>query len=146
MATIKQLYNNFKKLDIEDVARRSIDETKGTIVDLNEEQLFAGLRNDGSNIKPAYTGFTINEKEKKGQPYDRVTLKDTGAFYAGIRVEVDGDKVVIDSTDEKNDELFAKYTSSRGNIFGLSSPYQREYIQDSLQPAWRNNIKEATGL
>lgn len=146
MATIKAVLTNFQKLDIENVARKTIDETKETIVELNKEQLFAGKRSDGTDIKPAYSGFTINEKEKKDQPYDRVTLKDTGAFYAGITVKVEGDKIIENSIDEKNDELFDKYATSRGNIFGLSTPYKKEYVNDQLRQAFRGNIKAVTGL
>jgi hypothetical protein len=146
MATIKAVLNNFEKLDIADVARKSIDQTKETIVELNRDQLFAGKRSDGSEIKPAYSGFTINEKEKKGQPFDRVTLKDEGSFYAGINVKVEGDKIIENSSDEKNDELFGKYATTRGNLFGLSTPYKKEYLDEKLRPAFRGNIKAVTGL
>jgi hypothetical protein len=146
MASIASLYNRLNNFDIAKVSAESINETKEKIVELNQEQLFAGKRSDGSNIRPAYSGFTINEKEKKGQPYDRVTLKDTGAFYAGIEVKVEGDKVIERSLDEKNDELFEKYATGSGNIFGLSSPFKIQYIGESLRPVFLKKSRQAIGL
>jgi hypothetical protein len=146
MASIAQVYNKIKTLSIEDVARKSIEDTKDAIADFNAEQMFQGLRSDGAEINPQYSHTTIAIKKEKGQPTDRVTLKDTGAFYAGIRVVVTGDNITIDSTDEKNDALFEKYSTQRSNIFGLSPQYKREYMNEVLAPEWKRNVHEATGL
>jgi hypothetical protein len=146
MSSIAQVYNKIKTLNIEDVARKSIEDTKEAIADFNAEQMFQGLRSDGAEINPQYSETTIAIKKEKGQPTDRVTLKDTGAFYAGIRVVVTGDNITIDSTDEKNDKLFEKYSTQRSNIFGLSPQYKREYVNEVLAPEWKRNVHEATGL
>lgn len=37
-----------------------------------------------------YASRTITKKERRGQPTDRVTLRDTGAFYRSIRMESAG--------------------------------------------------------
>lgn len=75
------------------------------MVGMIRERLFQGENTDGSEISPFYTLFTQNVKEAKGQPYDRVTLKDTGAFYESIKAEYDGaDSVIFYATDEKLDD------------------------------------------
>lgn len=146
MASIHSLYNNVQSLDIEKIAAQSIDETKEVIADLNAEQLFHGIRSDGADITPYYAESTIAIKKEKGQPYDRVTLKDTGAFYAGIQVKVISNKVIIDSSDAKNDRLFKKYSTVRSNIFGLSPLYKREYLNESLRREFIGNLRKKLGL
>lgn len=77
------------------------------IVSLNtQDQLFnKGIRSDGSDITPPYSAYTISLKQAKGQPTDRVTLKDTGEFYDSFVAFVDGSKdIIIDSNPIKVDE------------------------------------------
>ncbi len=77
------------------------------IVKLNtENQLFKGIRSDGTEITPPYTGYTISIKTEKNQPTDRVTLKDTGDFYDSFVAYVDGSKdIIITSNPIKVDEF-----------------------------------------
>ncbi len=143
MGTIKSLYDRVNSLDIEQVSVNAIEETKDTIEELNQEQMYSGENADGGDIKPFYTPLTQFLKQRKGQPYDRVTLLDTGEFYAGIRVEVVGDTVVTDSTDSKSQKLKAKYGES---IFGLNREKKGIYVENSLRPAFSRNIEMVTGL
>ena len=57
-----------------------------------EEQLFEqGIEGRGIKIMSyqPYKPSTIKRKLKKGQPTDRVTLRDTGEFHASLHVEFD---------------------------------------------------------
>lgn len=91
------------------------------MVSMMQERLFGtGTNSDGTEIRPFYTRYTQEIKEEKGQPYDRVTLKDTGAFYAAMYAEADGDKVVFGSTDEKTDE-------DTGDIFLTQERLEEKY-------------------
>ena len=77
------------------------------IVSLNtQDQLFEkGIRADGTPITPEYTPFTISIKREKGQPTDRVTLKDTGEFYDSFVAYVDSSAdIIINSNPLKVDE------------------------------------------
>lgn len=56
-----------------------------------------------------YRPRTIKNKQRKGQPYNRVTLKDTGEWYNSLRLVYDTDGFFITSTDEKNTYLKKKY-------------------------------------
>lgn len=68
-------------------------ELQELIIELNtQDQLFEkgedklGRRLDA--IGGGYSFYTIALKQQKGQPTDRVTLKDTGAFYDSFKVVV----------------------------------------------------------
>ena len=114
----------------------SVKATKEAIADLNAEQMYKGLRSDGSAITPGYSELTKEIKRAKGQPIDRVTLRDTGAFYKGIYAQVTGIKIKIGSNDFKELKLERKYSKANGSIFGLSEKFKAEYIRESLQPAF----------
>lgn len=146
MATIAAVLNRVKSIDIKSIAQTSIVETKEAIADLNAEQMFVGLRSDGSEILPSYSKLTIQIKKEKGQPTDRVTLRDTGSFYEGIKVDVSGDRLNITSTDEKTEKLNKKYSKSKGNIFGLSDRFKREYLNNNLRKVFKNKVEKATNL
>ena len=87
------------------------------IAETNADQMFAGIRADDTEIEPAYKPFTIAIKKEKGQPTDRVTLKDTGEFHRSIFVKFEGDKIIIDSDNDLRDKLVKKYGAT---IFGLT--------------------------
>ena len=52
-----------------------------------------------------YAPLTIEIKTMKGQPTDRVTLKDTGDFYESFFISADNEGFFIDATDWKRNEL-----------------------------------------
>lgn len=142
MSTIRGLMRKFKALDTDKIAVESIEVTKEIFADLNVEQMNKGLRSDGSEILPSYTDFTIDIKKMKGQPFDRVTLRDTGLFQEGLHTTVIGDRIVTTSTDPKTDKLNKKYSKSKGSIFGLNRISKAEYMRD-LRPTFIHKIKEA---
>lgn len=94
-----------------------LNEIEPEIVAMQTDRLFEGLTVSGDRIIPEYTPYTVSEKQSKNQPSDRVTLLDTGAFYNAIYAAKIGDEVIIESGDEKNDELLEKYGEQ---IFGLT--------------------------
>ena len=143
MGTILNMLRRFEALDTDKICIEALQETKETIADLNAEQMNKGQKADGKEINPQYSQTTVEIKRKKGQPTDRVTLKDTGAFYQGIYVSVDSSRVVTESTDSKSTGLQKKYGE---NIFGLNDLFKREYLNEKLRPSFKNKIELATGL
>lgn len=117
--------------------REAIVQTENEIVDFNREQLYEGIRADDTKIEPEYAELTKVIKAAKGQPYDRVTLKDTGDFYAGINVDVNSNSYDLSSTDEKTVKLVTKYGDK---IFGLTSKSKETYITQFLKPALEDRI------
>jgi hypothetical protein len=120
-----------------------IVETGEELADFNRKQLDSGIRSTGSEIKPAYAPLTILLKDQKGQPTDRVTLKDTGDFYQGITVDVNSETFDLTSTDDKTEDLVKKY----GNrIFGLTNESRGEYVAFSFFPALKDRITNRLGF
>ena len=144
--TIAALHTKIQKLNTDQIAVDCLNATKESIADLNAEQMFTGLRADGSEILPDYKNLTIEIKEAKGQPTDRVTLRDTGAFYAGIKTSITQTSVITTSTDPKTEKLKKKYETSKGKIFGLGGEFRQTFIDEVLRPVFKKKMQEATGL
>lgn len=56
--------------------------TLDQLFDKGENSLGIRLENEGG----IYSQITINRKSQLGQPFDHITLKDTGAFYQSFEV------------------------------------------------------------
>lgn len=95
------------------------------ILDLQGEQHDAGLTNEGKQIRPDYSPFTVRIKRQKGQPTDRVTLYDEGDFRAGFFTAKGKTAFSIGSRDDKTEKLERKY---RSEIFGLTDDSLQEVI------------------
>jgi len=116
-----KLHSNLKQLDVVDLAIEILDELEDFIADLNRSQMYdKGQRSDGSDISPDYTALTVELKERfgsgKGKRTDHVTLYDEGSFHKSIFSSVTIDKIVLDASDNKTDELLGKY----GEVLGLT--------------------------
>ncbi len=118
-------------------------EFKTLVIKLNTEglptsQLFikgsdsTGKRLD--EIGGSYSPFTIQEKNKKGQPTDRVTLKDTGDFYMSFDViPFKGGFIIEADTMKDGDNLEDDWGE---NIIGLDDENTQiilEFYRNSLQ-------------
>lgn len=104
--------------------RNAVVVYEGSVVASNREQMYRGLRSDNTRITPEYTPNTIEIKQYNEQPYDRVTLKDTGRFYNEMGIIYGDDSFEITSEDWKTEKLKEKYGDY---IFGLN-----EQDQDAL--------------
>lgn len=95
------------------------------IIKANQEQLYEYGQNPLGLSLGEYTPITKKIKIRRGQPIDRVTLYDTGEFYAGFRVLTDNTGFSVTSDDWKTEELLKRW----GSIFGLT-------IANRLHLAW----------
>lgn len=83
----------------------------------NAERLFdTGKDMEGRSLGK-YAPKTIEIKQAKGQPFDRVTLRDTQAFQNSITLRITKKGFEYFATDEKTDSLIFRYGP---NILGLS--------------------------
>ena len=90
-ATVERL-----RTSINESIRTSVDNNKTVIKTMQtDEQMYQGINASGNAIKPDYANSTINYKKRNFQPYDRVTLKDSGDFYDSIEIEARTDDFVI---------------------------------------------------
>jgi len=127
------------RVNMERIIGDSIEEHSPDIIELNLAQLEAGQTAEGEEIRPFYKPITVKIKKTKGQPTDRVTLKDEGSFYGGFRTEPAPGGTAVTSTDEKTAALVKKYSL---DIFGLSVA-SREQLRDRLRPTVQDKFRQA---
>jgi hypothetical protein len=94
---LRKLINTFLSFDVDSIALEiaKTNAFQTLVIKLNTEglptsQLYQlGEDSTGRTLESiggGYSPFTIEEKKRKGQPTDRVTLKDTGDFYLSFSV------------------------------------------------------------
>jgi len=103
------------------------------IIELNtQDQLFTKgqdkLGRDLDSIGGGYSPFTIQIKSQKGQPIDRVTLKDTGAFYDSFYVELNDTYFTIVANPMKNGKDINQEWG--GYVIGLQPQNIAKVIED----------------
>lgn len=120
------------KSDLNDIARQVIRYFQDEIIEMNQERLFTGRYTNNQPISPDYTKFTVDIKRGKGQPTDRVTLKDTGDFYESIYVSAGKDSFYAGATDPKTKALQEKYEDSDSILLGLSEEQKDRFREMAL--------------
>ena len=135
MDVLIEYLNDFKrKLDISEIFNFVIStELKELIIELNQDQLYdLGEDSKGNKLwsfSPSmpYSPYTIKIKQAKGQPTDRLTLRDTGAFYKSFTVEVEGASIILDADGQKQDtNLFSQYGI---DILGLNDQNMSIFLE-----------------
>lgn len=121
----------------------SVRENEAVVIDMNaEEQLFErGENRLGVSIADyrPYSPVTVEEKRIHGQPYNRVTLRDTGDFESSFYIRYTGDSFEIAASDWKTDDLVRKYGKE---IFGLNRDNLDELIRSYILPFLREKLIE----
>lgn len=106
-----------------------------------DNQLFKGKDSKGESIVPSYTPYTIKIKKEKGDPYDRVTLSDTGNFYDTLVIEAFDDhyKIEFSPTLAYGQKLIEKYGS---NVLGIQNElmvnFINTFVRDNLKKDWND--------
>lgn len=143
MSTITALINRVKTINLRENIEDIIQLTEPDLIDINQSQLYGkGQDALGKELKP-YSFITEVHKREKGQPFDRTTLRDTGAFYSGFTIDVSQGLITFNSTDRKTPELEAKYGQQ---IFGLTKENKRVYSFGVFYEAVKNHITKKSGL
>lgn len=132
------------KLDLPYLIESSLIATEADYVNLQKLQLFVGKLSDGEMIhrlNVPYKGYaftTIQQKERKGQPTDRITLKDTGDFYSQIFSDPRAEGIIVDSGDSKSAILKEAYGEK---IFGLDDDSKQQYV-NVVQPVLIDEVQK----
>ena len=117
------------------IIQNIIWDNESYIVDLNaEEQLFEqGINRLGVEISDyaPYSPVTIAIKEAKGQPTNRVTLRDEGDFESSFYLEVGDKQFEIKASDFKTEDLIKKYGRQ---ILGLTNENIAKLIWQYVYP------------
>lgn len=118
-------------------------ENEAYIVDMNaEEQLFEqGINRLGVEISDyaPYSPVTIEIKEAKGQPTNRVTLRDEGDFEGSFFLEVGDKQFEIKASDFKTEDLIKKYGRQ---ILGLTDENIAILIWQYIYPDLMDEAKK----
>lgn len=113
------------------------------IADMNSQgQLFEkGIDRNGDSIASyrPYKPLTIEIKRLKGQPVNRVTLRDEGDFHASFQVIANNNSFFIDATDPKTLDLIRKYGEQ---IMGLTDENLDIFVWQYLYPELLTTLKE----
>lgn len=139
MGSLIALSRAVKNIDLNKMLDDAIKQEENYIIGLNtRKQLFEkGIDAMGQPLTPPYAGTTKAYKRRKGQPVDRVTLKDKGNFYQGFFVDIENQFVQILSNDNKTPDLMAKYGN---DIFGLTSD-NTSLLADKIKILMQKNIR-----
>lgn len=112
-----------------------VKENEWQILDWNtEEQLFEkGITATGISIADyaPYSPVTVEYKKQKGQPYDRVTLRDTGDFHSSFYLQIDNEKFTFDAEDWKTRDLLRWYGD---DIMGLTDQNKQRLQEEIILP------------
>lgn len=104
---IKRAYELDNELIIRSIFENEPD-FKDLVIELNtNDQLFQGINSMNvtlSSIGDGYSDVTIGFKQANNQPFDRVTLKDTGDFYKSFDVRYEVGGIIIDADTIKDGE------------------------------------------
>lgn len=125
------------------IIQNIIWDNESYIVDLNaEEQLFEqGINCLGVEISDyaPYSPVTIAIKEAKGQPTNRVTLRDEGDFESSLFLEVGDKQFEIKASDFKTEDLIKKYGRQ---ILGLTDENIAILIWQYIYPDLMDEAKK----
>jgi hypothetical protein len=127
---------------------------KAKIIQLNtQDQLYQqGIDSKGKKLRSGsisaiinnevYALMTIAIKEAKGQPTDRVTLKDEGDFYRSWSVEATDDEFIIsaktlkedgDLIDDWGEDIIGLTDENLEIIIGMAREAVINYTRQTLQ-------------
>lgn len=113
-----------------------IRENEHALLSLNSrDQLYdRGIDRNGVEIASyrPYAPMTIQIKREKGQPTNRVTLRDEGNFYASFYIIFGATGFEIAASDWKTEELIAKYGEE---VLGLTDENVRLFAAEYIEPA-----------
>ena len=120
--------------------QQSFNDNQEQAKDLNRVQMFAGIKIDNTQIGD-YALSTIKYKQRKGQPFDRVTLRDTGEFYNNLQINAKPDEVVFSSPTSYSAYIFTKY-NRESNVLGLTMENIRRFYEQFTKPILKQNIDD----
>lgn len=111
MRTVGDLYQSSLKIDLPFLVGQAFEESGPEYIRIQQEQMFAGERADGTpifNVKTGSEYYSDSYSRYKGKNHP-IDLKDTGAFYSGMETRLESEGLLIDSTDWKSDKLKETY-------------------------------------
>jgi len=152
---LRNMLKTIISLDVDSIALEISRQGKfqDLVIELNtEKQLYdkgedsQGIRLEGKNIVKGgeYSTTTVKIKRVKGQPTNRVTLFDTGEFYASFVVKPYRGGFTIDADAEKEDNnLFDEFGE---DVVGLNQENLQtiiNFFKDEILEKINRNLRAA---
>ena len=134
------LTNSLKNINIEQLIWDIIDNRKKDILALNtKDQLFdKGIDITGKSMfaKHPYAPSTVKRKKRKGQPTDRVTLKDTGELHSEFNLLQTQTDIEIRHFGGMRGgvDLMSKLVEKYGEVEGLTEENVNKLTWDIVYP------------
>lgn len=130
--------------NINDYLRATTQEAEEVILDMNRTQMYEkGIDRNGNAIQPPYAPATIQYKRRKGQPTNRVTLRDTGDFHLSLYIDYSDEEFEIRADDFKTPFLTRKYGVA---VIGLTDDNVKILSDEIYQPRLLELLKEKLGI
>lgn len=116
-------------------------EAADIIIDMNIGQLYdSGENREGKKITPEYTPKTVKIKKAKGQPTNRVTLRDTFDWQCSFWLQYYDYGFEIKASDWKTEQLTQKYGEE---ILGLQDNKLPYLIANYYKPMLLKHLRKA---
>ena len=117
-------------------AIRTVNATANKLEDLQRKQFDSGKDATGKQRKP-YAASTQRYKRKKGQPTNRVTLKDSGDSYKSVKVKADIKGIEIDVPTTQFEYMVKKYGD---DTIGIEPQALKQYFEQTVLTQIRNEF------
>jgi hypothetical protein len=148
---LRNVLKHIISLDVDEIAFQIAQQQplQDLVIELNtESQLFdKGEDSTGRTLESiggSYSPFTVKVKQAKGQPTNRVTLFDTGDFYASFVVKPYRGGFEIDANPQKDDtNLFDEWGEE---IVGLNEENLQiiiNFFKDAVLEQVNRNLRAA---
>ena len=124
-------------IDFGEIINAAIKKHEDVIIRLNtDSQLFgSGIKHTGARITPPYAASTVRYKKRRGQPSDRVTLRDTGQFHNAFKIIYESDQitivpdaVILDGSFDLSEHLQKRYGATIAGLTTLNIDELRALI------------------
>jgi hypothetical protein len=148
MGTVLDLANDLRSFDPVQAATESIKENSREYLNMNKDQMKKGEMPNGTLIKPRYSLDWYAHMKEQMNPlpgFKNPDLKLTGQFHLGMFMKVEGEDIIVGSSDSKADDLEKKYGSS-SSIYGLNAENESTFTNDFVMPVFFRKLEQATGL
>ncbi len=147
-AEIKELFEwDLNSLMDEIIKKANVQDA---MIRLNHEQLQGGVDALGQTIVTIggspYRPQTVLIKRKKGQPTNRVTLKDTGEFYETFSVVILKEGYEITANFEKDNGSILDNFNSNYDFLGLEPEFLAEFAIEIILPGLELALKKQLGI
>lgn len=140
MGKLKQVIDQLRKIDVQQIVERQVLKNEDEIVDLNTENQLSDGQYANEGYLPDYSPASV---EIFGKPSGSIRLFDEGDFYRGFYLETKKFPFLVSSKDSKTDDLVERYSK---DIFGFtrnSKGQINEIILEDVQKDFKAEVTKA---